>query len=233
MFEGALVDLFGTLVPAPPRSSRAPHLHAMAGILGVDPVEFEADWARSFEDRVYGRLGSLSQTLERLSARQGKYPSADPIRRAGELRVAWTRAVLDASGPVLPGLDRLRGAGMRLAVVSDTSAEVPYLWPSTELGRRFDASVFSCEEGFCKPDPRMYRRALDRLGLRAERCAFVGDGGSRELTGAGAVGLSAFLYRFPGEERGVESRYDPDTGWVGPSLASLADLLTIRVRTDP
>jgi putative hydrolase of the HAD superfamily len=81
-------------------------------------------------------------------------------------------------------------------------------------------------EGFCKPDPRMYKLALERLRLPADRCAFVGDGGSRELSGAESVGLAAFLYRFPEEPTGLEARYDPDTEWKGRALNDLSDLLT-------
>jgi putative hydrolase of the HAD superfamily len=128
-----------------------------------------------------------------------------------------------------PGLDALIRAGRPLAVVSDCSVETPRLWSSTQLGQRIQATVFSCVEGIYKPDPRMYGRGLQLLGLPAERCAFVGDGGSRELTGAAAVGLRAFQYRFPGDEGLPDARYDPDTEWRGPILQDLRDLLSPRL----
>lgn len=225
-FEGVLIDLFGTLVPAGPRVSRAPHLHQMAGTLGIDPVLFEKDWAGSFEERVSGHLGTLEETIRRIARRQGIDPAPDRVRRALETRLAFTRSLLESCGPVLPGLDALRTAGLRLAVVSDSSEEPVRLWPSIALGRRIETTVFSCVEGFCKPDPRMYQRALERLKLSADRCAFVGDGGSRELSGAESVGLAAFLYRFPDEPTGRETRYDPDTEWKGVTINDLSDLLT-------
>lgn len=226
-FAGVLLDLFGTLIPGRPRVSRAPHLHEMAHILGADPTAFETDWSGCFEDRVKGRLGSLEETVVQIARRQGLEPAPDDVRRAVEARLEFTQSAFECCRPVLPGLDALRNAGIRLAVVSDTSAEVPRLWPSTPLARRIEASVFSCEVGFCKPDPRMYRRALEQLDLSADRCAFVGDGGSRELTGAEAVGLAAFLYRFPEESEGPDPRYDPDIEWKGPSIRDLGDLLNI------
>ena len=227
-FQGVLVDLFGTLVPSGPRFSRTPHLHQMARILGVDPPTFERQWADSFDDRVSGRLGTLEETIQKIAGRQGSTPSASIIQRAVEARLEFTRRVLDACGPVLPGLDTLRAAGVRLAVVSDCSEEPARLWASTPLGRRINTTVFSCQQGYCKPDPRMYRAALDKLRLPASCCAFVGDGGSRELTGAEAVGLTAFRYCFPEKTPGPDSRYDPDLHWSGTTLKDLGEILRAR-----
>jgi putative hydrolase of the HAD superfamily len=224
-FEGVLLDLFGTLVPAFSREGRAPHLYAMAGDLGVDPAVFEREWAESFRDRVNGRSGSLEETIRRISHRQGVEPSPDQVRRAAEVRLAFTRSLLDACGPVLPSIDGLIASGARLIVVSNSSEEAPRLWPSTELGRRIPRAVFSCVERLCKPDPRIYRVALERLGLSAERSAFVGDGGSHELSGADSAGLAAFRYYYPGTSSGPEARYDPDTDWQGATLSDLRDLL--------
>jgi putative hydrolase of the HAD superfamily len=227
LLEGVLVDLFGTLVPDGPRSSRAPHLHEMARILGADPVAFERDWAGSLDERCRGSLGTLEQTIGHTAGRQGIVPPADRLRLAVETRLSFTRSQLESCGPVLPALDALRSAGLRLAVVSDCSEEPVRLWSSVALGQRIETRVFSCVEGFCKPDPRMYERALDRLGLSADRCVYVGDGGSRELTGAESVGLSAFLYRFPQERTDVDTRYDPDIEWKGTTLGDLRDLLAL------
>lgn len=223
-FKGVLLDLFGTLVPVSPRSSRAPHLHQMARALGVDPTTFESDWAASFTERVVGRFGPLEETIRHLARRQGVVPSSDGVHRALEIRLAFSGGLLGACEPVLPALDSLRNAGVRLAVVSDTSDETPRLWDSTPLASRFAATVFSCVEGFQKPDPRMYRIALQRLGLTAAQCAYVGDGGSHELTGATDVGLSAFLYRFPDDPSGIDGRYQPDLDWRGPQLKDLREL---------
>lgn len=198
----------------------------MAQILRLDPALFEHDWAGCFGERVTGRLGSLEETIRRMAERQGACPSADEMRRALETRLAFTRSQLDACGPVLPALDTLRAAGLRLAVVSDASEEAPRLWLSCPLGVRIPATVFSCQQGFCKPDPRMYLHALAQIGLPANRCAYVGDGGSHELTGAEAVGLSAFLFRFPEDHSGPDMRFNPDTNWTGPEIHDLGELLT-------
>jgi len=199
----------------------------MAQILNVDAATFERDWAGSFRERVNGQLGSLEETIRWVAERQGVRPSADEVRRALEARLEFTRFQLNACGPVLPAIDALRAAGVRLAVVSDASDEAASLWPSSPLGQRIATTVFSCQQGFCKPDPRMYLRALAKLELPAVKCAYVGDGGSRELTGAEAVGLAAFQFRFPEDHSGPDPRYDPDTNWKGVELHDLGELLTM------
>lgn len=229
-FEGVLLDLYGTLVTAGSRAGRAPHLRAMANTLGADVSRFEHDWTQSLPDRVFGRLGPLEATVATIAGRQGLRPSRAQVHRAVEIRLAFSKATLEACAPVLPALESMRSAGVRFAVVTDCSEETARLWSSSPLGRRIEVAVFSCVEGVCKPDPRMYRRALDQLGLPAARCAYVGDGGSRELTGAEALGLTAFQYRFPGDLGQPDTRFDPDTEWRGPSLPDLAGLLAATRR---
>ncbi len=226
-FSGVLLDLYGTLVPTGSKSERMPHLFEMAKALGVSPSAFEQRWTETFDERARGAFGPTAETLERLARELGAYPSGEGIDRAVRVRQEFTREILRSSDPLLPDLDVLRKAGLRLALVTDTSEETPRLWRETPLSRRFDATVFSCEEGFRKPDPRMYATALRRLDLSARECAYVGDGGSRELTGARAVGLSPFLYRFPGEDPGSAFRIDAEEDWGGPRLATLRDLLQV------
>jgi putative hydrolase of the HAD superfamily len=226
--KGVLIDLWGTLVPVGSTSSRAAPLHAMARALGADPNTFERDWASSVGDRCIGALGPLEETVRRITLRQGIELSEESVRSAVDIRLAQSRSALEASEPVLPALDALLEAGMRLAVVSDTTEETPRLWSSVPLGSRFHATVFSCATGFCKPDPRMYRLALRGLGLQPAECVYVGDGGSHELTGAKANGIEAFLFRFPGQPTEPEYRYLPDTGWTGPALQDLRELLALK-----
>lgn len=47
--------------------------------------------------------------------------------------------------------------------------------------------------GVLKPDPLIYRAALDALGVAPGEAAFVGDGRDHELLGARRLGLRAVL----------------------------------------
>ena len=55
----------------------------------------------------------------------------------------------------------------------------------------FDASCLSYEEGLQKPDTAIFQRCLDKLGVQANECLYVGDGGSYELEAAEKVGMKA------------------------------------------
>jgi len=56
------------------------------------------------------------------------------------------------------------------------------------------AALFSCHEKRMKPDPAIYRRTAERIGVACARCLFVGDGGSDEHAGASSVGMKTVLY---------------------------------------
>ena len=73
-----------------------------------------------------------------------------------------------------------RGAGM--ATTSARAAAV------AAVMERFDVVVESSVEGVRKPDPEIYRRACDRLGVTPERCAFLDDLGIN-LKPAAALGM--------------------------------------------
>src|SRR5690606_40427689 len=59
------------------------------------------------------------------------------------------------------------------------------------LSPHLDVMVFSDQLGYAKPDPRIFHRALDGLGLTAADCAFVGDNPHTDIHGAQSAGLFA------------------------------------------
>jgi putative hydrolase of the HAD superfamily len=86
-----------------------------------------------------------------------------------------------------------------------------------------DAVVFSVDAGMLKPDPRIYRFACDRLRVAPERCLYVGDGSSTELTGACRVGMSAVLICVPYEQEQIMQREEVQR-WQGPVIRHLAEV---------
>ncbi len=223
-FEAILFDLFGTLVPTGSQAARRANLEEMGRALEVDVGAFADRWFATFDERARGRFGNLEETIERLARELGGDPTPRQIEIAARARLDYARALLRAGRRSLVPLDALRSAGPRLGVVSDTSEDTVRIWPTSELASRFDVAAFSCDLGIRKPDPEIYRVAVERLGVRADRVAYVGDGGSHELTGAEAFGLSAFQYVFP-EPTEDAYRIDREPDWSGPRLGDLAELL--------
>ena len=59
--------------------------------------------------------------------------------------------------------------------------------------RAFDIMLVSRDIGFQKPDPHLFRMAVERTGLRAEDILFVGDSIRLDYMPADAVGMRSIL----------------------------------------
>ncbi len=88
-------------------------------------------------------------------------------------------------------LAALRGKGLRLAVVSNWDERLPLLLERLGLASSFAAIVCSSEVGVEKPDRRIFRRALERLGVGPESALHVGDRRLEDVEGAVAAGMHA------------------------------------------
>jgi HAD superfamily hydrolase (TIGR01549 family) len=94
---------------------------------------------------------------------------------------------------VAPALSRCRDHGLRMAVVSNANGTVRAKLERLGLARFFETIVDSTEEGIEKPDPGIFRVALDRVGGRAETTLHVGDLYHVDVVGARSAGLRAGL----------------------------------------
>lgn len=65
------------------------------------------------------------------------------------------------------------------------------------IGRYFDAVLISEAEGVKKPDPEIFRRALDKMGTQANRTAMIGDNPTADIAGARALGLKTIWKKDP------------------------------------
>lgn len=213
-----LFDFFGTLTHA---VSRGPWHATVARHLGCDPVEFVAALDRSFRARAEGRLGSLEEHLRWICAQLGVRPTAEQVRSALRARVAAVRADTHLRPDAVTALATARARGLRTAVVSDCSHELPAFLPQLPVARLLDTCVYSVDLGRCKPDPAIYLAACERLGVDPAECVYVGDGDGEELTGAAAVGMTAVRLAAP--DLTGHLVYRPDRGFAGPVVASLTE----------
>jgi len=90
-------------------------------------------------------------------------------------------------------LERLKSQGFKLAVVSNAEGQVEGDAKAFGLARFFDTIVDSHVVGVAKPDPRIFRIALDRLGVSPEEARFAGDIYSIDVVGARAAGIDTAL----------------------------------------
>jgi len=188
-----LFDLFHTLVSVP-EPALAGELR-IAEHLGVSELEWQR---RYYDEDVYGRC--IGQVTDGFEAMRLVTHSIDPTVPEARIRAAlesrqrrFEIGLVQIEPGIVAALDRLRAAGIRTVVVSDAGADDVESWPRSPLSTRLDAAIFSYAIGVRKPDSRIYRRALETVGVRAIDALFVGDGGSEEHQGARAVGLRTVL----------------------------------------
>jgi putative hydrolase of the HAD superfamily len=74
---------------------------------------------------------------------------------------------------MVDGVRDLHARGVRTGLVSNSWGTDRY--PRELLAELFDGLVLSGEEGFRKPDPRMYELGARRIGVTPEACVFVDD----------------------------------------------------------
>ena len=195
-WRDAMISAWGG-TPFPIDYDTMMELFAMAGE-GRDPWYRDVEEERGFFRRYYRVL------LERAGVRDR------PDERAQVLfEGLWLK-----TGKVYPEtegvLRRFAEAGCRMGVISDTS-------PSLELSLRllgladwFESFTCSALVGVSKPDPRIYRAAMDTLGAEPSECLYIDDY-LPEADGAREVGMTAFHLDREGKE-------PPGSPWTVRSL---------------
>lgn len=90
-------------------------------------------------------------------------------------------------------LDRLRAAGFRLGVVSNSDGRVEEALVAAGLRDCFDVVLDSALVGVEKPDPAIFRAALAALDVGPAEAIYVGDLYDVDVVGARAAGMEAVL----------------------------------------
>lgn len=104
---------------------------------------------------------------------------------------AWAPA-LQLASTTHALLDTLRDRGLKLGLVSNAIDPPGLLHRDiAELGiaERLDVALFSSEVGRRKPDPLIFERALEALGVEPSKALMVGDRVATDIAGAKALGM--------------------------------------------
>jgi putative hydrolase of the HAD superfamily len=219
-----IFDLNGTLTDPADDPLRTAFHPSVAALLRVDATAYAAYLAESYPSRATGAFATTRAMLADVVARLGGTADADVLERATAERLRQFGRLLAPRAGAVETLAALADAGYRLGLVSDCSCETVELWDGLPYARYIEQPVFSCSFGARKPTPAIYQEACGRLGVAPSACAFVGDGGSQELTGADAVGMHAVRLRNDHVAGAREHRVDPDHGFTGPSIGDLREL---------
>lgn len=157
-------------------------------------------------DKVTGIFQTLRQTVrengvelsavegtQRTLAEMGIHPPFAELESAVEqLENACLRDVAMVEGSDR-AIERLYTAGCRLGVVSSAGYPAFVEMALEQMGLRpyFSEIVTSAGEGIYKSDPRIFRRAVARLGAAPSQAVHIGDHAVYDVQSAKAAGLSA------------------------------------------
>lgn len=226
-------DFFGTLTDPSAEAERRPAMARTAEALGVPPDAFWDVMSASFGERVVGTIGDTPATLREMARRCGARPSDETLAAALRVHRAGAERTRRPRARGLETLEELRARGFRLAVLSDCGSELCDAWPRTPYASRLDVAVFSWQEGYRKPDPRLYATTARRLGVPASRCWFVGDGGSREHQGALAAGMRPVLVTNVDHPGAAAFRDDPDSHVPDLAVDDIDEVLDLVGHPEP
>lgn len=225
-YRAVIFDLFGTLIDNFTHSAHEAVLQEMAAVLGVSGDPFVRGWLGSYELRNRGAFAATEGNIAYVLGEMGASAEQGAVQRAAGLRLEFTRRCLQPREDAIPTLEAIRARGLKLGLVSDCATEVPELWESTPFAPLFTVAIFSCLVKTKKPDPAIYLMACEQLEVAPQECLYVGDGSSRELSGAAAVGMHPVLIRAPHEQHADTFRVDYEE-WEGEVVERLTEVLAL------
>jgi epoxide hydrolase-like predicted phosphatase len=120
----------------------------------------------------------------------------EPIPEESILAREYIKNFTGTSPEVLQIIKKLKANGIRLACLTDT------IKPHTEFNLthgiydEFEVKIFSHEVRMKKPDPNIYKLALEQLGFKAEGTFFVDDR-ETNIKAAKDVGITPILFQNP------------------------------------
>jgi putative hydrolase of the HAD superfamily len=177
--KAVIFDVGGVLVRTPDRSSRQ-RWEQRLGLAerGSEEIVFGGEMGAKAQRGELTNDELWQWVAERLELGEADLES---FRQA-----FWAGDVLDEELVAL--IRRLRPRYQTAIISNATDGLRPTLERSYPIADAFDLIVCSAEERLMKPDPRIYRLALARLGRRPEEAVFIDDSAAN-IAGAQAVGL--------------------------------------------
>ncbi len=158
--------------------------------LGLNAEAFLPGWRATEGSRATGKL-TFEAVMENLMKTHGIYTPVGH-RQVVERRIAIQADCFTHLHPqILTMLSELKKRGLKIGLITNCFSEEAALIRESELFPFFDAPCLSWEVGGRKPDPAIYHECVKRLGVPAEACLYVGDGGSQELETAKRIGMEA------------------------------------------
>jgi len=199
-YSAVIFDLFGTLIDKFSLREHRNILRQMASVVTVAPDDFVRLWFDTFNERGLGVFPTLEANIEYICQQLGVIPEDTQTRLAARINLDYAARAMKPRPGANEVLSHLKAHGYKTGLITNCSASIPELLKNMPFAPFLDATLYSSVVGIQKPDPRIYQLAAKQLAVEPEKCLYVGDGDSQELTGASQAGMHPVLIRDPDED---------------------------------
>ncbi len=188
MIKAVIFDMYETLIT---HYSCPLYFSAeMAADAGIPVEAFQHIWRGTEHERSIGNL-SFEGVIERI-LRENECYSETTLNKIAQKRTAVKEeGFRHLHAEIIPMLEEIRRREIKIGLISNCFSEEAEVIRRSVLFPYFNGVYLSYEQGVAKPDKEIFRRCVAGLGVDAEECLYVGDGGSCELEAAQALGMKA------------------------------------------
>lgn len=189
--EVIIFDLFHTLVS--PKSDEASGRNT-SELLGIPGKAWNRLLWESSENRLRHSYQDDVSIIRELAHMYDPSISESTIREATRIRAMRFRDCL--KNPPKERVDiirQLHERGHKMILLSNADVMEKRGWGESPLTPFFMKALFSCDIGHIKPELDAYKAALYVSRSNPDSTVFVGDGGSDELKGAKACGITTIM----------------------------------------
>ena len=195
MFKAAIFDLDGTLLDRD---------RSVASFIGVQYDRFPGELGHIPKEQYVQRFIELDARGYRW--KEGVYQQL--IKEFGITGISWEIMLGDYVSRFkehcvgFPGLEEmlrnLEKSGIQLAIITNGPGQLQ-MDSIRALGIEayFSVILVSGIENMSKPDPRIFEKALEALGVKAHEAVYIGDHPENDVAAAKAVGMSSIWMENP------------------------------------
>jgi FMN phosphatase YigB (HAD superfamily) len=201
MIRAVLFDVFGTLLDAATDDYLSPYSHVLLPLQLDEAERIRA--GRLLYTMPFPTVGHFADRLEELFPGR-KVPAASREAAAAELQEDLNRIIPVAGATGL--LRELRLAGVKTALISNLASPYEQVIRRHGIDRCVDATVYSFDVGYQKPEREIFDVALNRIDAAATEVLMIGDDPINDGEGARSAGLRARIVKAGSEDGGRSLR---------------------------
>ena len=193
MIKAVIFDMFETLVSI--FSGDTYFSEHIAADLNIPIEDFRPVWRATDKARSSGQC-TIAEVMKICLENLGCYSEESVQLIVDHRRENLEGVFARTPKETIELLEALKARNIKIGLISNCYSDEAQAIKESVLYPFFDAPVLSYEQGVTKPDPEIFRRAIDILGVSADECLYVGDGGSKELYAARDAGMKAVQARY-------------------------------------